>query len=167
LIQGNSAESIIEAIAAVWIIVCIYNIRRIGSIEWIYNSIAATIAALFLYLAYSGGPVGSKSYFSFIFPTITFFLLGIRRGVLWTLIFFLGLIFIFLNPLTFLQPYSYRIEAIFRFGVVFSSLQFLIAVMNRFAEGLKKTLKRRKSNLSTPPMRQKLPIEPKVNSWPI
>jgi len=127
LIQGNYTESIIEVIAGAWMMVCISNLKKNdGPIEWVFNSTMATFSALFIYIAVVGGPAGSKSYFSFIFPSITFFMLGRRRGLPWIFIFALVLSVILLNPFDIDHIYPYSTQAVIRFGVVF----FIIVILN-------------------------------------
>ena len=126
LIQGNTAEAIIEFVIGLWMVVCLFKLRSPAPIEWIYVSMAVAAGVLFTYLAMDGSPAGSKSYYALIYPTITFFMLGTRKGLPWTVLFAACLASIFFLPVGDGQIYAYPHEAAIRFMVVF----FLIVILN-------------------------------------
>jgi signal transduction histidine kinase/CheY-like chemotaxis protein len=132
-VQGNTIESLLESAAAVWMIVSIAKLNAPGPIEWVYTGMAAAAAALFIYLAMDGGPAGSKSYYAFIYPTITFFMLGTRKGLAWTVGFAVCLASVFFIPFDAIPIHAYPHEAAIRFMGVF----FLIVILNYSYESIR------------------------------
>ena len=149
LFQGNYMESTIEIAAGTWMLLCLVMLPSPKQIEWIYNSMSAAIAVVFLYIASDGGAQGSKLYFSFLFPVFTFFILGTRRGLLWNMVFFICLITIYANPGGILHVYSYPVESIMRFSVVFILIVMLTYIYEKAREFTQRSLKREKDKLDT------------------
>jgi signal transduction histidine kinase/DNA-binding response OmpR family regulator len=136
--QGNHLESVIELIAGLWLLICLARLRSPKPIEWVYHSTTATVAVVFFFLAVDGGVQGVKIYYAFVFPVVTFFLLGTGKGMLWNLAFFVCLIMICLNPGDYFPVYAYPHEGAVRFGVVF----ILIAMLNFTYETVRKHTQR-------------------------
>ncbi len=147
-VQGNHAESVIESLAGLWMLICLTQLRSPGPIEWIYHSITATVAAVFLFLVVDGGVQGEKIYYSFIFPVVTFFLLGAGKGSRWNLAYFICLITIYFNPGTCLHVYAYPQEGAVRVAVVFVLIVLLNFTYEKVRESTQRSLEREKEKLN-------------------
>ena len=158
-VQGNYTETVIEFLAGLWMLVCLTRLRSPGPIEWLYQSITTTVAALFLFLAGQGGVQGEKIYYSFIFPVVTFFLMGAGKGSRWNLAYFICLITIYLNPGNYLHVYPYPQEDAVRFAVVFILMVLLNFTYEKVREGTQKSLEREKEKLDATNRRLHAAIE--------
>ena len=146
--QGNLVESIIELLAALWMIVCLARLGSPGPIQWIYHSITATVAAVFLFIAVDGGVQGVKIYYAFLFPVFTFFMLGAGKGLWWNLAFFICLIMIYLNPGGRLRVFAYPPEGAVRFAVVFTLIVMLNFTYEKVRASTQSSLEREKEKLN-------------------
>ena len=96
---------------------CLLIRFNIGSIVYRINT--ALFAGLILYLLLIGGEGGSKILWMYVFPLISFFLLGKREGVFWnTVILVISLVF-FWNPLEMAIAYNYPTGFTVRFVTTF------------------------------------------------
>jgi two-component system sensor histidine kinase/response regulator len=131
------------------LLVCLAMLRSPGRIEWVYHSMSAVLAAVFLYVAGDGGVQGTKIYYSFGFPVFTFFILGTRKGLPWNIAYFICLIVIFSNPGEYLRLYPYPMEGAARFCIVFVLIIMLNFTHEKVRERTQNSLEQEKDKLDT------------------
>jgi len=112
--------------------------RNIAS-QAVYRINSLVFCLLLLYVVTLGGPGGSKSLWCYVFPLVTFFLLGSREGAIWTILLFLALQFIFWNPYHLASIHGYPLEFSLRFDIVF----LCVSVFTYFYEQFRVTYRYR------------------------
>ena len=85
----------------------------------IYRINAFLFSVLMLYMLFTGGDEGSKILWMYIFPLISFFLLGKTEGLFWCVAVFLFSIVLFWNPLNLSCAYDYSLAFTFRFLITY------------------------------------------------
>ena len=125
LVQGHYVESAIQFIATLWMLFCLARLQSPEKVEWIYNSLSAALAGVFFHLAIDGGILGTKLYYSFLYPVFTISMLGARRGLIWNVVFYACLMVIYVNPGNYLVLYDYPPSGAFRFSIVFLLIAML------------------------------------------
>lgn len=89
---------------------------------------------LLTYMAYLGGAGGSKILWAYIFPMVTFFLLGKVEGTVWCSMFFLSCQLFLWNPWSFDFPYNYSSEFALRFSLSFTFIAVMTYTFERFRQ---------------------------------
>jgi len=105
--------------------------RNIASLA-VYRLNSLVFCLLLLYLVALGGPGGSKSLWCYVFPLVTFFLLGTREGAVWTIALLLALQFIFWNPYRLAAIHAYPLDFSLRFDIVFLCVSVFTYFYERF-----------------------------------
>jgi len=85
-----------------------------------FRIILLTIGSAFLYFVYVGGPEGSYIYWIYIYPIVTFFLLGRNEAIIWISAFSLIGIYFYWNPGNLLSSYHYSNNEVLRIFITYS-----------------------------------------------
>ncbi len=110
-----------------------------GRIVYRFNMLFFFILAL--YMVYMGGDGGSKSLWAFVFPLVSFFLLGLKEGSLWSVSAFIFLACLFWNPAGFKGMYSYVFAFKLRFLISFIIISIVTSWFEYFRSHYQQDLK--------------------------
>ena len=92
-----------------------FFLRKARNGRIIYQVNAAIFSLLLIYLLISGGEAGSLILWIYIFPLISFFLLGKNEGLFWNASMYLIAALLLWNPFSFSFIYDYPVEIKIRF----------------------------------------------------
>ncbi|WP_051326970.1 hybrid sensor histidine kinase/response regulator [Desulfatibacillum aliphaticivorans] len=125
LVRGLYLFGVLDTLFALFLIATIILQSRLSSMKFMFRMTSAFAGAIFLLWTGAGGTQGQPSIvlWAFVYPLLTFFLLGVMEGAAWTLTFLAGCLILFLYPEV-LGTFPYVHE----FKVRFFSVMFMIMV---------------------------------------
>jgi signal transduction histidine kinase/ActR/RegA family two-component response regulator len=126
-------EGTIDLTGALWLLISLFCLRLMKRGVAVYRLNSAILGLLFIYLAAKGGAGGNKLLWSFSFPLIAFYTLGITEGLLWTVALFLLMLAVFSLAPFFPFIYVYGLDFKIRFGAAF----ILVASMTYIYESVR------------------------------
>ncbi len=127
-INGFYKNGIINYSLVIILTLVIIFLRSLKSVLFIFRFITLLFAIVLCFWIRTGGPSGYSSIWGMLFPLFSFFLLGKREGLIWTLIFIILMTFMLINPYSFLSGYTYTAQYIPRY--VFLFLMILLFTYN-------------------------------------
>ena len=119
----------------------IFNLRKVKRVVIVSRINIGIVGFLFLYILAESGPYGYMASWLYVYPLVTFFMLGQREGLYFNIIFYLiALIF-----LSFQDTLSWTINHEFAFKIRFLISLFLVGMLafvfefvrHKFQEGMK------------------------------
>ena len=141
LLRADYNLGIFLLIAGLCLSASIINLRRVKRVIIFSRINIGAVGLLFLYLLAESGPYGYMATWLYVYPLVTFFMLGQREGLYYNIIFFLiALIF-----LSFQDTLSWTTSHEFAFKLRFLISLFLVGVLafifefvrHKFQEGMK------------------------------
>ena len=125
LVNGQYLFGVLDSVLAVFLAGSMMAQGSVKSVKTIYRTTAAFAGFIFLLWANAGGTEGQPAIimWAFVYPLLTFFLLGKREGIVWTFILLAGCMFMFRFPHVF-GTFPYVSE----FKVRFVSVMLMITI---------------------------------------
>lgn len=122
LMKGNYLLFSFILLVAMGLSVGWFLLRRIihGKIVCRINTML--FGLLLVYALVAGGEGGSKSLWLFVFPLVSFFLLGIKEGIIWSSALLLIVGILFINPFGSFTVYPYSNGFKMRFVIIYFSV---------------------------------------------
>ncbi len=118
-VNGFYKNGIINYTLVAVLIFFIIILRSLKSGLPIFRISTLLLAIVLCFWIRTGGPSGYSSIWGMLFPLFSFFLLGKREGLTWTFIFLFLMIFMLINPYSFLSGYTYTSQFIPRYIFLF------------------------------------------------
>ena len=127
---GNGTRAVLLLLVGGVQLASLLALRNVRPQISIFRLNVILLGGYFLFLIVVGGAHGSRIFWALIFPMFTFFLLGKKEGVCWTLIHFLLALILITDPGAVFGTYPYETAIKFRFFMVYG----IIATMGFVVE---------------------------------
>jgi PAS domain S-box-containing protein len=115
LADGDYGEGLFDLMAGIGLTLSLVCLRFMVNGQQLYRFNGLLLGSLFLFLLVKGGAQGSRVLWVYIFPLVSFFMLGKKEGFLWSIgLIVLSLILLHM-PGTALAAYAYRPQFELRF----------------------------------------------------
>lgn len=120
-LEGDSVELFINIVNGTVIVTGLLALKKYDADVCVYRVGFTLIGASFLYLVTIGAGDGTVLYWLFIIPLLFLFFLGKPEGLWGSILFFIVLCFLLINPLSF-EIYTYDFGTSLRFLTIFGFL---------------------------------------------
>ncbi len=120
--KGLYKNGILDYSLVIILIIFILLVRYLKSALFIYRISTALLALIFFYWVRTGGAQGYSGIWALLFPLFSFFLLGRKEGLIWSVSFLFTILFLFVNPYSILSGYTYLPEFISRYMFLFTMI---------------------------------------------
>ena len=145
-IEGEPREAIINIISAATLISGLIALTSLNKDSWIYGVAMALMSLIFLYNISIGSGNGTAIFWIFSFPLLYVFFFGKKGGGLVSILFFLVLVILMINPFSFgIHPYAYDVSI--RFLVSFLLVAILAYGLEASREKYEQMLTRKNASL--------------------
>lgn len=110
---GNTARAIVLLFVGSVQLFSLIALRHVGQGTGVFRLNVILLGGYFLFLVIVGGQHGSRILWVFIFPFLTFFMLGKKEGVFWCVLQFLLCLLLISDPGSFFgtSPYEEEIKS--------------------------------------------------------
>ncbi len=127
---GNVTRALILLLVGSIQFTSLMALRFLNQSAIIFRLNIILLGAYFLFLAHLGGSYGSRILWVFIFPLFTFFLLGKKEGLCWSILHYLLSTIIITDPGSVFGTFPYKTAIAIRFLIVYG----LVIIMSYVAE---------------------------------
>lgn len=139
-VQGGVLLAALDFLVALILVGIIFFLRIRGYLIFCIYTGLAVMYCLYLYLIIDGGIAGTAFLWSYTFPLFAFFLLGSRKGLLVSLIFFLSCLAVMLVDLNSSMINLYSQDLVLRFIPSFAVVLLFALVYEKFRENSQRAL---------------------------
>jgi len=141
LVRADYPLGIFLLIAGLGLAVSITFLRKFNSVNLFSRINIGFVGLLFLYLLAESGPYGYMAHWLYVYPLVTFFMLGRREGLYYNTIFYLlALIFLLIQDYlswTTTHEIQFKIRFLFSLFLVGVLAYIFEFVRHKFQEGMK------------------------------
>ena len=139
-IQGGLVLAILDFLVALILFGILFFLRLKGYLNFCIYAGIAVMYCLYLYLVINGGIAGTAFLWSYTFPLFAFFLLGSRKGLLVSLVFFLSCLTVMMIDLNSSMINLYSKDLVLRFIPSFAVVLLFALVYEKFRENSQRAL---------------------------
>ncbi|MBU1455505.1 MAG: PAS domain S-box protein, partial [Proteobacteria bacterium] len=147
VMQGGLVLAVLDFLVALILIGIIFFLRIKGYLIFCIYTGLAVMYCLYLYLFIDGGISGTAFLWSYTFPLFAFFLLGSRKGLLVSLVFFLSCLAVMVVDLNSSMINLYGEDLVLRFIPSFAVVMLFALVYEKFRENSQRALIESSNNL--------------------
>ncbi len=147
VIQSNAVLATLDYSAALLLLSLLFLLRIKGYLIFCINTGVLIMFVLFLYLFISGGVTGTAFLWSYTYPLFAFFLLGSRRGIVFSSAFFMACCAVMIIDLNSSMINLYDLNLVLRFIPSFTVVILFSLLYETYRETSHQALVESKNNL--------------------